>query len=145
MSSSVTYPFVKYEYPDGSSRLATEIPLCVTNTHDGSQVDCYALIDTGADGNLFTKKLAEDLHHNFQGDGVLSSVNSGIGGSSPVYKHTFSIGLFSRDLKSIAWTSEPLLTDCIDAEIPLLLGVRGFLENFKLEIDYPRKTITLNW
>jgi len=145
MNSCVTYPFVKYSYPDGSFKLVTEIPIRITNTNDGNQIDCYALIDTGADGNLFTKKLATDLGHNFQGDGVISSVNSGIGGSSDVYKHSFSIGVFSEDLKNIVWTSNPCLTDCIDAEIPLLLGVKGFLENFELTINYQKNTISLRW
>jgi hypothetical protein len=63
---SVTYPFVRYDYPDGESRIVTEIPVCITNNHNNSKVDCYALIDTGADGNLFTKKLAENLGNNFQ-------------------------------------------------------------------------------
>ncbi len=145
MGTSVTYPFVRYDYPDGSFRLATEIPVRITNTHDAVEVDCYALIDTGADGNLFTRKLAADTGHDFQGDGVLSSVNSGIGGKADVYKHTFSISLFSEDMKHIVWTSDPYLTDCIDAEIPLLLGVFGFLENFELVVNYPKKTITLSW
>lgn len=145
MVRSATFPFIQYRYPDGSSRHATEIPVRITNPDNGKHVDCYALIDTGADGNLFTRKLAEDLLHDFQGDGVLSSVNSGIGGSSDVYKHTFSVGLYGQDLKNIVWESKPALTDCIDADIPLLLGVAGFLEFFELNVDYPNKTITLQW
>lgn len=145
MLNSVTYPFAVFSYPDGTSKDVAYIPLRIKNTDTGKHIDSYALIDTGADENLFRRDIAEQLGHAFMGDGVVSSINGGIGGTAKTYKHTFSLELFGTDITEIVWQGKPTLTDCIDADIPILLGVSGFLEFFKLEVDYPNKTISLSW
>jgi hypothetical protein len=113
--------------------------------HTGTYVDTFALLDTGADACLFDRATTEKAGHELEGDGVVGSVTGGVGGEAKTYKHTIDLQLFNGDAARIVWASGPRLFDCIDADIPPLLGVQDFLEMFQVTIDYPGKTIRLDW
>jgi len=51
------------------------------------------------------------------------------------------VGIFEKK----SFPSTNILIDCIEADIPLLLGVEDFLKHFELTINYPEKLITLRW
>lgn len=145
MHNVETYPFVEYEYANGLIRHRTELPVRFLNPETGVFVDTFALLDTGADACLLDRITTAKAGHDLNGDGVVGSVTGGVGGAAETYKHTIDLQLFSATGDRIVWSSGPCLFDCIDAEIPPLLGVRDFLNGFRVEIDYPKKTIRLEW
>jgi len=145
MKHSAVYPFAVYQTDDGSQFERAEIPLRITNPIDGGCYITFALIDTGADSCLIPQNIVAELNHNLKGDGVESTCTSGVGGKSATYKHTFNIELLNHDREQAVWSAENILIDCIEADIPLLLGVEDFLKHFELTINYPEKLITLRW
>ena len=145
MKHSESYPFVVYQYADGSQRERTEIPIQISNPATGAVFIVFALIDTGADGCVFPKNLADKLGHDFSGNGVKSVVTGGIGGKSKTLQHTFKIELLNSDRNKVVWSAGDVLVDCIDQNIPPLIGVKDFMKDFELRINYPDKTITLFW
>ena len=140
-----TYPFVEYQYSNGVVRYRTELPVRLLNPETGAFVDSFALLDTGADACLFDRVTTVQAGHALKGDGVTGSVTGGVGGEATTYKHTIDLQLFSGKGDRIVWKSGARLFDCIDAEIPPLLGVRDFPAVFRVEIDYPKKAIRLEW
>ena len=145
MHHAELYPFVEYHYADGEIRYRTELPVRVVTPHAETSVDALALIDTGADACLFDRSTAEQVGHDLAGDGVLGSVTGGVDGQAETYRHTIQLALLNGSADQVVWRSEARLYDCIDADIPILLGVEGFLSAFELSINYPDKTIRLEW
>ncbi len=146
---SYTYPFVVFEYEDGSSdQLAHPyLPLRISNPYSKDELQIiWGLVDTGADSCLLPASLAESLGHDLKGDGVRATVNMGIEQKSiPVYAHTFNIGLLSPDHRKIVWESGNVEVECSETEPPVLIGVQNFLKHFRLTVDYPKREFTLSW
>lgn len=146
MKHSVTYPFLKYVYPDGTTRESRDIPVRIINPHTKKCCDTWAKLDTGADACVLPKAISDGLGHNFSGDGVKSEITLGVGGQTATCKHTFFIEIYDETRKKIVWSSGEMLIDCIDTNgLPPLIGVKDFLEHFEVKINYPNKTITLSW
>lgn len=133
-----SYPFVQSTNEDGRIlRLpAPYLPVRVTNPHSGKSILTLALIDTGADGCVFPSSLAEVLDHSFQGAGVHSEEVTGVSGCANVYKHTFNLELLAPNMQDVFEVFTDVLVDCIDQQIPPLLGVCNCLRHFKITIDY---------
>jgi hypothetical protein len=142
------YPFVTFEYPDGQldSRGHTYVPVRISNPRKRASLVTYALIDTGADACLFPADLAVELGHDLKGRGVKASVTSGIEQTRvATYKHTVRLERLSADLRRTVWRSRPIEVDCAESNPPVLLGVEGVLDHFKLTIDYPKRIIRFHW
>jgi len=45
----------------------------------------------------------------------------------------------------VVWESGERLFDCIDADIPILLGVGDFLHAFRIVVDYPKRLVRVEW
>jgi predicted aspartyl protease len=105
------------------------------NSHTGNKLDAWALIDTGADDCALPAGFAQLLGHNLQA-GKESKCNTG-NGPTVCYKHTTKIEIpgFS--------TADTLIDFMPNLNIPLL-GVRSFLSNFILTVDYPKQMFSLS-
>ena len=122
------------------------MPVRIENPHTKKHEDVYALIDTGADASIIPGPLAEKLGHDLQGDQVATSFTYGVGeGKVCAYQHTFVLNLISSRSTRKVWCSGPILVDCVEHEIPVILGVQGMLQNFRVTLNYPKREAVLHW
>jgi hypothetical protein len=144
-------PLFRYQYPFLEARgsiAGPYLPVTIINpvTEAGTIWNC--LIDTGADQGVFGRFLAESLGHNLKGDGVKSSITSGVEGREiNTWCHSFKLQLLHPTNKStVIWQSRKQLIECLEHDnCPQILGVKDFLNNFKITIDYPHPMTTLEW
>ncbi|MBF0170879.1 MAG: hypothetical protein HQK87_07310 [Nitrospinae bacterium] len=110
------------------------VDIILTNPHTGLSQKTSGLIDTGADECAFPLWLAVALGHLLD-RGHAKTVTTG-NGQAVSYGHTTIIEIpgFS--------TSEVVVDYLPNLNIPLL-GVRSFLSNFVLEVDYPNSVYSL--
>jgi predicted aspartyl protease len=94
----------------------------------------YALIDTGADECAFPASFALLLGHNLQA-GQAKKISTG-NGITIAYGHITRIAIEGFSTQDVSVDFMPNLN------IPLL-GVKSFLGNFVLTIDYPQKVFSL--
>ncbi|MEA3417254.1 MAG: retropepsin-like aspartic protease [Thermodesulfobacteriota bacterium] len=111
------------------------LPLTILNPDTDKQMKVYALIDTGADECAFPASFAPLLGHNLQA-GQSKKIRTG-NGITMAYGHIarIEIGGFS--------TQDVLVDFMPNLNIPLL-GVKSFLGNFILTVDYPNKIFSLS-
>jgi len=125
------YPFVVTR-PGDTAR--PYLPITIMNPDTGSQIEVYGLIDTGADECAFPASFAPLLGHNLQA-GQAKRISTG-NGITLAYSH------ISR-LSIEGFVTEDVLVDFMpNLNIPLL-GVRSFLSNFILTVDYPGREFSL--
>jgi len=111
------------------------LPVTIINPDTQKHVKVYALIDTGADECAFPASFAPLLGHNLQA-GRLKRISTG-NGITTAYSHT------TRILIEGFSTQDVLVDFMSNLNIPLL-GVKSFLGNFILGVDYPKKVFSLN-
>ena len=111
------------------------LPVTIINPTTGKQLKVFALIDTGADECAFPASFAPLLGHNLQ-SGQQRKISTG-NGITTAYSHATRI-----EIEGFI-TQEVLIDFMPNLNIPLL-GVRSFLSNFILTVDYPNKTFSLN-
>ncbi len=123
------------------------LPLRIVNPHTGRTWPSYGLLDTGATTCLFPGALATYLGHNLKGDGVRSSVTSGIEQKKlPTFLHTFRMELLSPEGDRVVWRSGDVLINCVEHNLPILLGYREFLRHFTVcAIHYGIQEVELTW
>ena len=110
------------------------LPIIIINPDTEKQINVYALIDTGADECAFPGSFASLLGHNLQA-GQLKRISTG-NGITIAYSHTTRIIVES-------FSTQDVLVDFMpNLNIPLL-GVKSFLSNFILTVDYPNKVFSL--
>lgn len=125
------YPFIA-TYSGGITR--PYLPITIVNPENCKEIDVHALIDTGADECALPASFASLLGHNLQ-CGHQKTVSTG-NGKTVVYAHTVCI-------KAFDFSTENVLIDFLpNLHVPLL-GVRSFLNNFTLKIDYPNKMFSI--
>lgn len=125
------YPFIATR-PGDIAR--PYLPITIINPENQKEINVYALIDTGADECALPASFAPPLNHNFQA-GYQKKINTG-NGITIGYSHTVRI-------KTFDFLTENVLMDFMpNLNIPLL-GVKSFLSNFILNIDYPKKTFSI--
>jgi len=110
------------------------LPVIILNPATEKRISVYALIDTGADECAFPASFAPLLGHNLQ-EGQQKKINTG-NGITVAYGHTTKI-----EIERFV-TQEVIVDFMPNLSIPLL-GVKSFLGNFILTIDYPGKTYSL--
>ncbi len=104
------------------------------NPHSGKELKTWAMIDTGADDCAIPAGYAEILDHDLHA-GAEHHVTTG-NGATVGYKHTMQI-----EIPGFC-TQDSLITFLPNLHIPLL-GVRTFLSNFVLEVDYRNQNFSL--
>lgn len=111
------------------------LPVTIINPDTQKKVKVYALIDTGADECALPASFAPLLGHNLQA-GHLKKISTG-NGITTAYSHTTRILIEEFSTQDVLVDFMPKLN------IPLL-GVKSFLGNFILAVDYPQKVFSLN-
>jgi predicted aspartyl protease len=125
------YPFSATR-PGGIAR--PFLPVTIINPQKGNQIKVFALLDTGADECALPASFAQILGHNLQA-GEQKKINT-VNGMTVAYRHTTRI-----EIEGFA-TQEVMIDFLPNLFIPLL-GVKSFLGNFILTINYPNKTFSL--
>lgn len=110
------------------------LPVTIINPDTNKQISVYALIDTGADECAFPASFAPIPGHNLQ-SGQPRKISTG-NGVTIAYSHTTRIII--EDFS----TQDVLIDFMLNLYMPLL-GVRSFLSNFILTVDYPNKIFSL--
>lgn len=128
----VDAPFLKLS-PDDIPR--PWLPLTIKNPHTNQSVNVYGLIDTGADECAIPAHYAAIIGHDLQaGDEKSISTGNGI---TKAYTHTLC--LETQGIKI-----ENVLIDFMPNLNVVLLGVKSFLSNFVLTVDYRRSVFSLH-
>ena len=110
------------------------MPLIIRNPHTNQTINVYGLIDTGADECAVPAYYAQIIGHNLQA-GVQKSINTG-NGVTIAYAHTLCFE--TQGIKV-----EDVLIDFMPNLNVVLLGVKSFLSNFILTIDYKKSVFSL--
>jgi predicted aspartyl protease len=110
------------------------LPIAILNPNSGIRINVYALIDTGADECAFPASFAPLLGHDLQ-SGQEKRVTTG-NGITIAYSHTNRIIVEG-------FSTQDVLIDFMPNLYTPLLGVKSFLSNFILKVDYPQKTYSL--
>jgi len=124
-------PFTKLT-PDDSAR--PWLPVVLINPHTKIRIKILGLIDTGADECALPARYATLLGHNLEA-GFVKEINTG-NGVTIAYSHTIKI-----EIQGFAF--EETLIDFMPNLHTPLLGVKSFLSNFVLVVNYPEKTFSL--
>ncbi len=127
---------------DGSGLLRPYLPIKIINPNTGKSQKMLGLIDTGADECTLPAELAPLLGHDLERGKPKSARTAG--GSALGYSHTTIIEIHSHANVRLYTTPVIVIDYMKGLHIPLL-GVKYFLENFELHIDYPKKVFTINW
>jgi predicted aspartyl protease len=110
------------------------LPITIINPDTQMQLKVYALVDTGADECAFPASFAPILGHNLQ-EGQIRRISTG-NGITITYSHMTRIMIEDFSTEDVWVDFMPNLS------IPLL-GVKSFLSNFILTVDYPNKQFSL--
>lgn len=110
------------------------LPVNIVNPTTHKEIRVYALIDTGADECAIPASFAPLLGHNLQA-GQLKRISTG-NGITIAYSHT------TRIIVEGFSTQDVLVDFMPNLNIPLL-GVKSFLSNFILTVNYPNKIFSL--
>ena len=110
------------------------LPVTIINPDTGKELRVYALIDTGADECAFPASFAPILGHSLQA-GQLKRISTG-NGITVAYSHTTRIAIEN-------FSTQDVLVDFMPNLSTPLLGVKSFLGNFILTVDYPNNKFSL--
>lgn len=127
----ITNPFLKL-HPNDIPR--PWLPITILNPHTGQSIKVYGLIDTGADECAIPADYAPLIGHDLQA-GIQKTINTG-NGPTTAYAHTLC---FETDGIKI----DNVLIDFMPNLNVVLLGVRSFLSNFTLTVDYKNSAFSL--
>ena len=127
----VDIPFTKVSYKDIARPWLNVV---IINPHTGRRVKVLGLIDTGADECALPASFAVLLGHDLQ-VGYSKEVGTG-NGRTVAYSHTVII-------KMEDFITRDVLIDFMPNLHRPLLGVKSFLSNFLLTIDYPGQKFSL--
>ena len=123
------------------------LPIRIANPNEEGLVSLtYGLIDTGADDIVIPGSIAKNkkLWHNIK-DGTQSFCSTG-NGVADVYHHSFSLEIYIVDENKEMQLVDSLINRQFGVmeNLPcILLGVEGFLSQYKLTIDYPEGVFSL--
>jgi predicted aspartyl protease len=110
------------------------LPVTILNPDTNMEIKVYGLIDTGADECAFPASFATLLGHNLQA-GQVKKVHTG-NGITIAYSHMSRIIIEG-------FSTQDILVDFMPNLNTPLLGVKSFLSNFILTIDYPNRLFSL--
>ena len=125
------YPFSATR-PGGIARPL--LPVTIINPENGNRIKVLALIDTGADECALPASFAPILGHDLQA-GERKKINT-VNGMTVAYRH-------STRIEIEGFTTQEALIDFLPNLFIPLLGMKNFLGNFILTINYPKKTFSL--
>ncbi len=112
------------------------LPVTVVNPATQQAVSAYALIDTGADACALPAYLAPMLGFRLR-SGKPKRISTG-NGDTTAYSHVVRV-----ELPECGYATEDTHVDFMTGLSVPLLGAEGFLSEFVLMVDYPRKRFSL--
>ena len=98
-------------------------------SHDDREEPYLVLVDSGADTNLFSASLAEDLGLILE-DGRPVSVQGATGETATVYEHAITVSVAGQSFETTA-----AFTDLPHLALAGLVGQQGFFEHFLVTFD----------
>jgi len=133
------FPFLQIT-PDNLPR--PWLPVTILNPETGKSFRTYGLVDTGADACAIPASIASIIGHKLRKGKIVESM--GASGKVVSYYHTTKIEivdlggdvLFTIDHAPIEYSRK---LPCV------LLGVRHFLDQFALNIDYPKRIFSIKY
>ena len=124
----------QFQYIQIGSYYRSIIPITLK---DGNKVvDFHAMIDSGADFNLFPGRIADILELDLRN--VKSEQIGGVAGSAKAYPYALDIGIKSSFYRAPLVFSYDITLDHFG-----LLGQRGFFDRFIVEFDYTKQEVLL--
>ena len=129
--SATDIPFLKFNDNDIPRPW---LPVTIRNPHAKLSIKVYGLIDTGADECAVPAEYAPLLGHNLQA-GIRKTISTG-NGTTTAYAHTLC---FETDSIKI----DNVLIDFMPNLHVVLLGVKSFLSNFILTVNYKNSIFSL--
>ncbi|HBG78920.1 MAG TPA: hypothetical protein DDW84_08815 [Phycisphaerales bacterium] len=141
----VDYPFT--ETRDGS--LLPMLWIRIVNPESRKGVIVQAIVDTGAEKIMFPADTAEQLGHNLRA--VNSSPMETLVGEGEMFAHTTRVDVLAPHRDNIFWPDEKNILHTIeDTEIDFvvkgcqfLMGAENFLNEFILEVNYPKRKFSI--
>jgi predicted aspartyl protease len=130
-----------YSFPDNKDTLI--LPIKIINPHNSKFLKTWGLIDTGASECALPSRIADILGHDLI-MGKMKEINTG-NGLAKAYCHTSTIEIYHPQHlndPSIFRMENVLIDFMPNLNVPLL-GVKGFLSNFILKIDFPNRIFLL--
>jgi predicted aspartyl protease len=113
----------------------------IINPDNQQDVFTRALVDTGAGACAFSADIATILGLNLTKGIKHEDIGTG-GGNVTGYGHSTVIEILDSN-KRVLYTTKKIQAIYLPNLTGSLLGVHGFLENFHLHIDYPRKQFSI--
>ena len=113
----------------------------IINPFNGSNLLCFGLVDTGADDCSVPASVAKTLGHNLQA-GHQRGIGTG-NGMATAYAHTVRFEILHPISQAPLYIIPDTPIDFMPNLPIVLLGVQNFLSRFILNIDYPKKTFSI--
>lgn len=138
------YPFIAVGYGQPSRPY---LPIKIINPATGQFILQWGQIDTGADECALPAWIAQQLGHNLT-DGKAKQIGTG-NGTTMAYAHTTVIEIFKLDgvgaidNTTVVHTIPNTPIDYMPNLHCVLLGVKSFLGQFKLTVDYPHTCFSI--
>ena len=126
-----TYPFIKTNPGDFPRPY---LPITIVNPFNNKELNVYALIDTGAYDCAFPASFAKPLGHHLKLGHARQMITGN--GLTRVYRHTVRILTYG-------YATEAHQIDFFPNLAVPILGVKSFLNNLVLTIDYPSKSFSI--
>lgn len=114
----------------------------IINPHSGKSIRLIGLIDTGADECAIPASFASILGHDLT-KGTPKTISSA-GGRTQGYSHTTKIEIFDMS-DNLCYTINDTPIDFMPDLNVVLLGVKQFLDQFKLHIHYPKNEFSIKY
>jgi len=113
----------------------------IINPHSRKYLSTKGLIDTGADECAIPASLAKILGHNLTA-GNKKTIHTG-NGVTKAYSHTTKFEILHYASNKVIYNIKDTPIDFLPNLHVVLLGVKSFLSNFILSIDYPKKVFSI--
>lgn len=118
------------------------LPIIIINPHTRISLKTLGIIDTGADSCTLSAEIAEIIGHNLE-DGFRDEAEV-VGGKVQSWRHTTTVQMLDFTGKTFH-TIDSAQIEYIRNFDYVILGIKDFLENFCLEIDYPNKCFSIRF
>ena len=135
-----------YPLPKEQGRPKPKIPIRLSNFFNGESQIISALIDTGSDYCVFPDYITESIGFELSEKTRKKEGLKGISGT-PVetYVHGFKIELLDARKEKVLCYLETHAYTVKTKNLSPILGMHGFLKNFKISIDYKKDIIIIEW
>jgi hypothetical protein len=119
------------------------LPVKILNPHSNKFIITWGLIDTGASECTIPASHAKKLGHTLNA-GTSKIVRTGAG-KTGAFSHTTGFEIFNPVNGNLAHKINNVPIDFMPNLPVVLLGVKSFLSNFILTIDYTKQTFSIKF